>query len=421
MTQRRFIKKVLPILVVLILSLLIAAGFVLTRPGPQKEAQTVPRIPVEVIVAQPTREQIIVSAMGTVIPARELQINTEVSGRIVEVSSHLIPGNYMKKGTVIARIDPRDYQVFVDQQQARLQEAESALEIERGRQEIALQELELMHKTTDMVTSDNALALRKPQLANARAVLESARSALFQAQLNLERTIIRSPFNAVVKSKTIAIGQVVTPQSPLAILVGADQYWVQVSVPLQHLSRITIPQHTGQPGAAARISQKIDENTITERKGQVIGLLSDLSPAGRLARLLVEIEDPLGLNLNPARHLTPLLIDSYVRVDINGLDVDHVFILPRAAVREGNKVWLMDKNDHLDIRTVTIAWRREHEVLVENGLEAGDRIIISNLATPIPGINLKEMKGDQTLAAADSVHDFDPEPKVLPGKENGHE
>lgn len=355
-------------------------------------------VPVAVSELRHTTEQVKIHAQGTVTPARQIQMRPEVTGRIVEMSSRLIPGGYFPKGAMMARIDARDYEARAAAQKNMVAQATLQLEQERARQSVARQEWELLENTIPAGQANRDLALRIPQIKSAEAALVAAESALDKAELDLERCTLTAPFNALVIRENVDPGQVVNPQSEVATLAGTDRYWVQVSVPVEYLSWIDIPAASGK-GSPVAIIQKTGAGTIN-REGHIIRLLGDLDPAGRLARLLVSIDDPLNRRNNGEQ--LPLLLGSYVTVEILGTMMEHVIVIPRSATHNmdgeatkdgGNRegIWLMDEEDRLRNVPVEVAWRTRDSVFIGNGLKDGDRLVISNIPTPVQGMKLSTL------------------------------
>jgi len=299
-------------------------------------------------------------------------------------------GGLLQKNELILRIDPEDYQLALQQKQRSLSDAEYAYKLELGRQDVARREWELLYGKNNGVESD--LALRKPHLEKAQVDVEAARAELEQARIDLARTRITAPFNGLVRNKYVDLGSQVSLQERLADLVGTDVYWVQVSVPVEHLKWIRIPTDYNDEGSPATIYYRED----SQRPGRVIRLLADLSKEGRMARLLVEVEDPLDLQAGKDRR-PPLLIDEYVRVQIEGGLLSDVYRIPRYALRNDNQVWLMDREEKLAVRPVETLWRDEEFVFVRDGLQPGDLLILSALATPVDGMQLR---WEQTEAAS---------------------
>ncbi|NBC02689.1 MAG: efflux RND transporter periplasmic adaptor subunit, partial [Bacteroidetes bacterium] len=174
-----------------------------------------------------------ISAMGTVVPSQDVMLSPRVGGQIIQLSENFTPGGYVEEGEMLLQIDPADYRNALQQRISELQQAQTNLEIEMGRQNVARQDYELLD---DSLTNENrSLVLREPQLNAARSNVQSAEAAVEQAELNLERTTIRAPFDAYILSRNVNLGSQVSPGDELARLVGRDTYWIETTVPLRHL------------------------------------------------------------------------------------------------------------------------------------------------------------------------------------------
>ena len=347
---------------------------------------------------KPSGYQIIVTAMGTVIPAREVVLKSRVSGEIVEIHPEFTEGGFLKKDTRILQIDPQDYELALARKRSTVTDAEYALKLELGHQAVAKREWELLNQGKAALDMEKELALRQPHLDKVRADLSAAEAELKAAMLDLERTHITLPFNAMVRSKSVDRGSQVTPQEPLAELVGTDAYRVQASLPVDRLEWIDVPVQAGDPGSKARIIYGQDH----ESNGTVIRMMGDLATEGRMARILVEVADPLGLNASN-QNRTPLLIGEYVRVKIIGRKLDNVFQIPRTALKDNSSIWIVGENQTLEIRKVRAVWRDADVVLLQDGLKPGERLIVSDLPAPVEGMTVRveplksEMKSDQPV------------------------
>jgi len=198
----------------------------------------------------------------------------------------------------------------------------------------------------------------------------------------------------MVRSRLVNLGSQVTPQERLAELVGSDSYWIQTSVPVDRLSWIQIPRSQGDPATRARIIYAQGY----ERTGTVIRLMGDLSPEGRMARVLIEVEDPLGLK-NSKNDQPPLLIDDYVRVEIEGKKLENVYKIPRTAFRDNAFIWIAGENSTLEIKEVHPVYRDAGVVLIDNAIKPGDCLIISDLPAPIDGMPI------QVESSSGELHD----------------
>lgn len=348
--------------------------------------------------ARPSSYQIVITAMGTVIPAREVVLKSRVSGEILDIHPEFTEGGFLKKGTRIIQIDPKDYELALARKRSAVADAEYALKLELGHQAVAKREWELLNQGKPAQDMEKELALRQPHLSKVRADLAAAEAELKAAMLDLERTHITAPFNAMVRSKSVDRGSQITPQESLAELVGTDAYRIQVSLPVDRLKWIDVPVQAGDPGSKARVFYGQGH----ECSGKVIRLMGDLATEGRMARILVEVDDPLGLKA-ANKDRAPLLISDYVRVKIVGRKLDDVFQIPRSALRDNSSVWIAGENQTLEIRNVHPVWRDADVVILQDSLKSGEKLIVSDLPAPVEGMTVRveplksEMKNDQAV------------------------
>ncbi|MCB9760635.1 MAG: efflux RND transporter periplasmic adaptor subunit [Alphaproteobacteria bacterium] len=339
-----------------------------TPPPPAPTAVEVVEI---ALTDRPTR----VFATGTVAADRQVAVSPEVSGRIVEADPRLLPGGRFAEGEVLARVDARDYRLAVQQEEARVQQAELELQLESGRVEVARQEWAMLREEG----AATPLALREPHLKAVEAGLESARSGLERAKLSLSRTALKAPFNAMVVTESVDVGQVVAPGQQLVTLVGTDRMRVTVAVPVEQLRVLDIPGVTGDVGSTATVSQRLGQGQAVERRGRVVSLGGQLDPQTRTAQVVVAIDDPLG------GEGLPLLPGAFVDVVLEGRPIADAVAVPRVAVSGGDLTWIVDAENKLAPRPLTVAWREPEALLVVGGLKPGDRVVTTPLSLPIEG------------------------------------
>jgi RND family efflux transporter MFP subunit len=372
-------------LAVIIAGVLAAVFLISTAPKAKKRRPQKTASLVKVITLKPDEHRIVVRAMGTVVPAREIVLESQVSGEIVAINRKFIVGGLLKKGSEILRLDQEDYQLALTLASAKVKDAESKLKLLEAEAEAAKEEWrELYGNREDKGSNPPPLVFKEPQLEAARASLVAEKAELKKAQLNLERTRITAPFNAVVRTKYVDRGSQVSAQEKLAELVGTDEYWIQASIPVNTLHWITIPKNAGHKGSKVRILYRNNY----EREGRVIQLLGDLETEGRMARILVAVRDPLN-SKSGEDNQPPLLIGEYVHTDIEGRALESVYRIPRHALRDNSNIWLVSDENKLEIREVKALWRDTETVLLREGLRPGDQLIVSDLAAPINGMDLK--------------------------------
>ncbi|MDF1667115.1 MAG: efflux RND transporter periplasmic adaptor subunit [Planctomycetota bacterium] len=377
-----------------------AVKLIKSRPPAKKKKVETLAPSVEVMTATVKSRPLTIEAYGTVIPAQQIIVQSEVNGRLTSLSSQLIPGGRLKTGETLVQVDKRNYDFLVTQQEGNLARAKLELETEEGRKLIALKEWSLLNNGRGSKNKTaNPLALRVPHIRAAKASVLSAQSALEQAELNAVRTTVKAPFNALILNESVDLGQFITSQTQIATLVGTDQFLVRVSLPLSQLSSIMLPDAAGQGGSTVDVLQDAGPGKRFVRKGRVLRLLGDLDPNGRLARVLVAVPNPLSTVDKKGQKALPLFLGSFVKVAVKGRELLEVVRVPRRALRQNDIVWILTKKNTLEKREVTVAWRDETSILINRGLKNGDRIITSRLVAPVANMTLR-LSGSNALAAA---------------------
>ncbi|MCG8684603.1 MAG: efflux RND transporter periplasmic adaptor subunit [Desulfobacterales bacterium] len=349
------------------------------KPKPVMAVETVKMVP-ESYTSQ-------IRVMGTVLPDREVVLKAQVSGRVVNVSPKFVQGGLIPQGEILVQVEQADYKLAVDKAQSALDKALADLEIEKGQQHIAREELKLITQLSPEGVKETSLALRKPQLEQAKAEVASARSDLENARLDLKRTQIRVPFHALVLEKHVDLGSMAAAQESLATLVDVTQYRVEVQVPLDRLSRIKIHETKGSP---ARIRSLYADH---EWPGQVSRATGKVTGQSRMAGVIIQVPDPLGLASE--NNGSPLLLDDHVEALIQGEVFENVYALPRVLVRENSTLWVYD-NGRLQIRQIKPVWKEDDRVFLQSGIQPGDLIITSDIPVPVPGMALVLDPGERS-------------------------
>ncbi len=393
------------VVLVLVVGLVVAAAIIANRPEAEQARPEDAGVLVEVAEVRRLPRRIDIEAQGTVVPARRVIVKPQVGGRIVYAAPDLAPGTILREGDPIFSIEDADFKLTVARATAALTEAAAQLQLEQGRGRVAEREWELFENELSDEQKEASLALREPQLRSRLSAVQTARANLAQARLDLERTVVRSPFNAVVLAETIEVGEAVTPQSETVTLVGTDTFWVRAAVRTDELDQLRVPGLQGAVrGSEALV--RLDPESGAVRAGRVVRLLGDLDTAGRMARVLVEVDDPLGLDRAAAEAAGGgrglLLLDSYVDLLLEGAEVRDLFEVPRDWLHDGKQLWIYDE-ESLETRPVEVVWRFEDSVCIDAGLSDGDLVVTSRLATPIDGMKLRVAAGAAPALAADRL------------------
>ncbi len=374
---------------ILLLATLAVFGIFMTEPEAQRTSATRrSAMLVELAgVEQGTFRPAIV-ATGSVRPEQEISLSSRVSGQVLSLSSSFTPGGFVDEGEVLLQIDPADYETAVLQRRSELHQAEAELAMEIGRQEQARRDYEeLKGSISDRYRT---LVLREPQLNAAQAVVESARAALRQAELDLERTRVRAPFDAHVLSRDAHVGSQVAPGQVLGQLVGVDAYWVEANVPVSSLRWIAVPGDSGASGDHEGARVELRNRTAwpqgVYREGRVDRLVGALESETRMARVLIRVEDPLAQSGAAGR--PPLIVGSFVEARIEGRPIADVIRMDRSYLRQNDTVWLME-DEQLRIVPVEVVFGDDSHVYIGAGLEAGAQVVTTNLATVVEGASLR--------------------------------
>ncbi|MAX25391.1 MAG: efflux transporter periplasmic adaptor subunit [Phycisphaeraceae bacterium] len=333
-----------------------------------------------------------IAALGKVQAAQEIILSPRIEGNITDISENFMPGGFVDANELLVTIDPSDYNNIVKQRESELQQAQANLDIELGKRDIALKEYELLNQ--ELNDDDKDLVLREPQLTVARASVLSAEAALNQAKLELGRTSIRAPFHAQILSRNVNVGSHVDAGMQMARLIGVDEYWVIVMIPLAKLKQIDIPKN-GDTGATVMVRNRTAWPEGVYREGRIRKLIGALDDQTRLARVVVSIDDPLALNTDAPQ----LIVGTVVQAEVHGRPLENVFRIDRDFLRQDNTVWVK-QDGKLDIRSATVVFEDREYAYLSDGLEDGDQLVISSLATIAQDVPLR-LEGTQTNNAGD--------------------
>ncbi|MEZ7844037.1 MAG: efflux RND transporter periplasmic adaptor subunit [Opitutales bacterium] len=355
---------------------LVMAGLKASAPEAKKRQPRAMQVLVNIEPLIMANAGVRVEGMGLVVAAREVKLKAQVSGQVVEIAADFLEGQHVAAGTVLAQIEADDYELQLAQAQSTLELREAELELEMGFQRVAGREWQLLGESSDVLAESSSLALREPQLKQAQAMQRSAQSAVDRARLDLSRTEIAVPFNAQVLEKSVEVGSLAGIGGDVAHVVSTDSFYVRVSIPVNRVPVLEIP------GGEALVSISGAEPPMT---GRIISLLGDLDPNGRMARVLVEVRDPLGLEAQNAGR-AKLLLGAYVTVDLVGHPMPNTFLIPRETLRNDDHVWLRRPDATLEIRSVSVLWKNRDTVVIGEGLAAGEQLITSSLSFAADGM-----------------------------------
>lgn len=386
--------------VVIVLALLVGAVLVSywikqSEPTAEREAATrrtsalVETIAVSKGAYRPTIE-----ALGTVHPARDIVLSPRVSGQIISVSDAFTLGGLVQAGDELLRVDPSDYEQALIMRESEMLQVQAELDIEEGQQRVARREFELLGKDID--EANRSLVLRVPQIESLRAKLKSAQANVERARIDLDRTVIRAPFSGQILRRSAELGSQVSIGDELARLVGSESFWVVTTIPLSKLRWVEFADEHDE-GAAAKIRHASAWSKDEHRIGRVTRLIGEVDQETRMARVIVDVPQPLGNDDEPA-----LILGSIVQVEIEAAALEDVVRLDRAYLRQGNTVWVMD-NEKLRIRKVDVLFSDAEHAFIADGLSEADRVVTTSLATVVDGLDIRDINAETDSATRTEI------------------
>jgi RND family efflux transporter MFP subunit len=373
---------------VILLGLGVAGFLALTASKPQLK-RTKPPTPIPMVRVSQIKngpQAVTVRGEGTVRPLREIQLVPQVNGKVVFASPVLVNGGEFKKGDTLLRIDPLDYQLAVTLARARVKDSESLLKIAEEEAAAAREEWRLLYQDKGVKSEDPpALVAKEPQLEAARAKLAADRADLQKARLNLERTELKAPFNGRVSEESVDIGQYVSSAKPLATLFSTEAAEIVVPFDDESLYWFQVPGFTPGNGAGSpvKVLARIAGRELTW-SGEVVRAEGKLDGRTRMVQVVVRVQKPYARK-------PPLAAGLFVTVEIQGRTLENASVIPRAALRENNTVWVVDKAGQLEFRRVDVARLGTHQAILRSGLKDGERVVTSGLKVVTDGMKVRIM------------------------------
>lgn len=371
--MRLLLKILLPLLVV-VLCVLAAKTVIANRPEPKTRPQFKTSTAVEATRLAPQSYTVTLKTQGEVSPAIEGSLVAQVAGSITEVSEKFVIGGSFRKGDVLAKVDPRDYEIALTLARANLAQARALLAEEQARADQAAGDWKKLGRKG----TPSALTLRKPQLASARANLEGAEGQVQRAQLDLERTNITAMYDGRVRSTQVSLGQYVNPGSALAQTYTTGSAEIRLPFTSNQMKFVDM-----NGAIAKRQSIQLKESGGSDNQWTATMERSEgIDPTSRQYYAVARVDNPYALAI-------PLDFGQFVEAEVTGLTLDNVFVIPRSALREDKSVLLVDDIGTLQSRDVVVAWKDAEVAVISSGLEAGDILNITSLGSITNGTRVK--------------------------------
>lgn len=347
----------------------------------EKIKHVAPMPMVRVIKVHTGPKSIHIRGEGTVRPLREINLVPQVGGKVVYVSPSLVNGGEFSRGDTLLNINPVDYELAVTLSKARVKDSESKLKIIQEEAAVAQEEWRVHHAgNSNTWKKAPPLVGKEPQMAAARAQLDADRAELKKALLNLERTVLKAPFDGRVSEKSADVGQYVSPGQTVAALYSTDAAEIALPLEDENLFWFHVPGFTpgSGPGSSASVMASIAGRDIV-CPGRVVRAEGELDEKTRMVNVVVRVDKPYVRK-------PPLAMGLFVTVEIEGRILPNATVIPRAALHQGNVVWVVNGDGVLRFRKVDVAHHQGEGIIVRSGLKDGEMVIISSLKAVTDGM-----------------------------------
>ena len=374
------INKLKPIF---ILSVAVVVSYILwilgqVQPDPVEDA---PAPDVIVQILTPEDIQVTINSTGTTKPLTQTVLNAEVGGEVIYRSKKFSEGSSVLAGEILAKIDDTDLQLQYKSALLQLANAEVQYSLQVAESEVAKEAWDKLGKG-----KGSDLALKKPQLKQTEALMEVAKAQVNSAKKKLNKTEIVAPYAGRIQSSNIDIGTTIVPGQPLGAMYTSSEIEVTLSVKDNDLQFLSIPMDGRKlnPSEQAKVSIKSfykGRNQTWEGKLERVDGVID--PITRMINLIAVFKNDFIETDKPS-----LPIGLFVEAQIDGIILKNVFRVPVNAISENNEVFIIDKNNQLQSRSILVLKKYNEFVIAKDNLKAGERLVITKLSTASNGITV---------------------------------
>ena len=384
---KKWLKRLAPILIIAV-AFAIFATLQANKPMPEKKEAQARVLQVYTTPAALESTFFDVYAQGEVKARTAINLAAQVGGRVEWVSNQFIPGGFVRAGEPILRLEAIDYQLALNQAEASLANATVLLEKAEADADVARKQLV-------GVKNPSPLALKIPQVKEAKAALKAAQASVERARLNLERTTVSLPYNARVTSADVQVGQVIAAGQALAAVFSTDEVMVRLALRQDALGSLGLPiGFVAKPNQEPTVTFSTEiASTHHQWKGKLTHIEANIDQATRMVHAITTLDSPYEASNTSAG--MPMAVGLYVDAHIKGRQVDQIVAIPRSALRPGNRVFIIE-NDTLQVADVTVAHANDSKAYISNGLSAGAQIITSPIRNPIAGMAITSIKPEVT-------------------------
>lgn len=380
----RILKIILPVAFIVAA---VVASFAMIQARPETPKEAVPKPALLVSVATARREPIefIVRSRGLVSPRTQTTLVSEVSGQISAVSSAFVSGGFFARGDVLIRIDPRNYETLVKRARAEVAKARTAVATENALAGYAFEDWERLRELNAASGPASELTLRKPQLQQALAELESSEAELEKVEEDLQRTVIRAPYDGMVREKLADVGQYVNVGAQLARTFAVDLAEIRLPVTQKDLRFLDLGKLDAGGQLPVMLSASIGDQRF-DWEARIVRSEGVFDASSRVLYVVAQIDDPYDL---AGSGREPLRMGTFVTAAIAGLPGGELVAVPRHALSRGTTLWVVDSNSTIQPRTVGVVRTDEDLAYLDRGIANGEIYVTTPIDHPLPGMRVR--------------------------------
>ena len=388
-------RRIPPALLILVVGALMVFALFALKPAPHTmpPRQALPP-QVAIIYANPETQALSVKSQGTVTPRREIDLVTQVAGKVRWVNEKFLSGGFFKAGEALIEIDDQDYRFALVRAQARVAESNQLLATEKGRA------LQAKREWRDLGNAEsNELFLRIPQLAAAEANLAASIADQEKAQLDLERTKVTVPFDGRIRETSVDLGQYVSPGARVARVYDTSTAEIRLPLTDKQAALVELPLgfqgDDNNPGPAVLVSGVISGERYQWR-GRVTRTDASVDINSRMYYAVAEVNDPFVQSANDVQ--VPLIVGLFVEAEISGRDIADVITVPRRALFKNNQIYSLDEQNRAQLKPVRVLATTRDEAWIKGDIAMGEPIIISGQNFILPGLEVSPQPAQEFFA-----------------------
>ena len=372
------IKYLRPLIIIGISTVIAAALYMLGQISPDPILEKDP-MDVNVQILTPIDYQIKIKSTGTTTPITQTVLTSEVGGEVIYRSKKFSEGSSVISGEILAKIDDTDLQLQYKNALLQLASAEVQFAVQKAEAEIAQ---EAWDQVGEGIPQE--LTTKKPQLKQAKAALDVAKAQVQSAEKKLNKTEITAPYTGRIQNINIDLGSTIIPGQPVGSMYTSNEIEVTLSVKDSDLQFLDIPMDGRKLNPDQKsivIIKSLYKGEMQEWAGNLERVDGVIDPMTRMIKLIANFKN------NFIEETKPILpIGLFVEAEINGKQLEDVFMIPNSALTPNGELLFLNQDDALEIRKVRVLTKMKNHILVKEGMKAGERVVVSKLSIATNGM-----------------------------------